>query len=146
VLAPRATVAGVVEAQGPAEVHEDGLRAERARPYALALTPRANAKLIHRLANRYDVEIAEVRGPAELLAWCRERGLGLDEQVVAELLGSGDPAALRKARRRRYRGSALRVALALVLAALMVIAGLNVVGDPPGDRTLYGRTGEVHRP
>ena len=34
----------------------------------------------------------------------------------------------------------------LVLAALMVIAGLNVVGDPPGDRTLYGRTGEVPRP
>jgi hypothetical protein len=146
VLASRATVAGVVEAQGPAEVHEDGFRAERARPYALALTPRANAKLIHRLANRYDAEIAEVRGPAELLAWCRERGLGLDEQVVAELLGSGDPAALRKARRRRYRGSALRVALALALAALLVVAGLNVVGDPPGDRTLYGRTGEVHRP
>jgi ferric-dicitrate binding protein FerR (iron transport regulator) len=66
--------------------------------------------------------------------------------VVAELLGSGDPAALRKARRRRYRGSALRVALALALAALLVVAGLNVVGDQSGDRTLYGRTGEVHRP
>jgi hypothetical protein len=146
VLAPRAAVAGLVEAQGPAEVHEDGFRAERARPYALALTPRMNAKLIRRLAKRYDAEIVEVRGPAELLAWCRERGLGLDEQVVAELLGSGDAAALRKARRRRYRGSALRVALALVLAALMVVAGLSVVGDPPGDRTLYGRTGEIHRP
>ena len=146
VLAPRATVAGVVEAQGPAEVHEDGFRAERARPYALVLTPRENAKRIRRLAQRYDAQIAEVRGPAELLAWCRERGLGLDEQVVAELLGNGDAAALRKARRRRYRSSALRVALALTIAALMVVAGLNVIADPPGDRTLHGRTGEVHRP
>ena len=146
VLAPRATVAGVVEAQGPAEVHEDGFRAERARPYALVLTPGANAKQIRRLATRYDAQIAEVRGPAELLAWCRERGLGLDEQVVAQLLGSGDAAALRKARRRRYRSSALRVALALAVAALLVVAGLNVVEDPPGDRTLHGRTGEVHRP
>ena len=146
VLAPRATVAGIVEAQGPAEVHEDGFRAERARPYALVLTPGGNAKLIGRLAKRYDAEIAEVRGSAELLAWCRERGLGLDEQVVAQLLGNGDAAALRKARRRRYRSSALRVALALAVAALLVVAGLNVVEDPPGDRTLHGRTGEVHRP
>ena len=146
VLAPRATVAGIIEAQGPAEVHEDGFRAERARPYALVLTPRANAELIRRLAARYDAQIAEVRGPAELLAWCRERGLGLDEQVVAGLLGDGDAAALRRARRRRRRANALRVALALVFAALLVVAGLNVVADPPGDRTLYGRTGEVHRP
>ena len=146
VLAPRATVAGIIEAQGPAEVHEDGFRAERARPYALVLTPRANAESIRRLATRYDAQIAEVRGPAELLAWCRERGLGLDEQVVAGLLGDGDAAALRRARRRRHRGNALRVALALVFAALLVVAGLNVVADPPGERTLYGRTGEVHRP
>jgi hypothetical protein len=146
VLAARATVAGIVEAQGPAEVHEDGFRAERARVYALVLTPRANAKLIRRLAERYDAEIAEVRGPAELLAWCRERGLGLDEEVVARLLGSGDAASLRRARRRRQGGAALRVALALVIAALLVVAGLNVVADPPGERTLYGRAGEVHRP
>jgi hypothetical protein len=146
VLATRATVAGIVEAQGPAEVHEDGFRAERARVYALVLTPRANAKLIRRLAERYDAEIAEVRGPAELLAWCRERGLGLDEDVVARLLGSGDAASLRRARRRRQGGAALRVALALMIAALLVVAGLNVVADPPGERTLYGRAGEVHRP
>jgi hypothetical protein len=146
VLAPRSTVAGIIEAQGPAEVHEDGFRAERARPYALVLTPRANAKLIRRLAARYDAQIAEVRGQAELLAWCRERGLGLDERVVAELLGEGDAAGLRRARRRRHRGSVLRVALALLMAALRVAAGLNIVGDPPGERTLYGRAGEVHRP
>jgi hypothetical protein len=145
VLAPRATVAGIVEARGPAEVHEEGFRAERARASALVLTPRANAKLIRRLAKRYDAEIVEVRGPGELLAWCRERGLGLDEQVVAQLLGN-DAAALRRARQRRYRASAVRVALALTISALLVLVGLTVVPDPPGERTLYGRTGEVHRP
>jgi len=145
VLAPRSTVAGIIEAQGPAEVHEDGFRAERARPYALVLTPRANAKLIGRLAARYDAQIAEVRGPVELLAWCRDRDLGLDEDVVARLLGDGDAAALRRARRRRHRGAALRIALALVLAALLVATGLNVIVDPR-DHPLYGRTGEVHRP
>jgi hypothetical protein len=145
-LAPRATVAGIVEAQGPAEVHEDGFRAERARPHSLVLTPRGNAKLIRRLAARYDAALIEVRGPAELLAYCRERDLGLDEQVVAGLLADGDVAALRRARRRRSRGAALRVALALAVAALMVVAGLTVVSDPPGERTLHGRTGEIHRP
>ena len=146
VLAPRATVAGIIEAQGPAEVHEDGFRAQRARPHALVLTPSRNGKLIRRLAARYDTQIVEVRGAAELLAWCRERGLGLDERVVAGLLGSGDAAALRRAQRRRYRRSALRVALVLAVAALLVVTGLTVVADPPGERTLHGRTGEVHRP
>jgi hypothetical protein len=146
VLAPRATVAGIMEAQGPAEVHEDGFRAERARPYALALTPRSNPKLIDRLAARYDAAVIEVRGPAELLAWCREHGLGLDEDVVAELLGSGDAATRRRKRWRKTRGAALRVALAVAVSAVLVLAGLAVVGDPPGERTLYGRAGEIHRP
>lgn len=146
VLAPRATVAGIVEAQGPVEVHEDGLRAERARPYALVLTPRSNAKLIRRLADRYEAGIVEIRKPADLLAHCRERDLGLDEQVVAGLLGKGDRPARSRARRRHAGASALRVAIALAVAALLVVAGLNLVPDPPGDRTLYGRTGEVERP
>jgi hypothetical protein len=146
VLAPRATVAGIMEAQGPAEVHEDGFRAERARPHALVLTPGGNAKLIDRLATRYDAAVVEVRGPAELLGYCREHGLGFDEQVVAGLLADGDAAALRRARRRRSGNAALRVALALAIAALLVVAGLTVLTDPPGERTLYGRTGEIHRP
>jgi hypothetical protein len=146
VLATRATVAGIVEAQGPAEVHEDGFRAERARPYALVLTPRGNPNLIRRLAERYDAAIVEVRGPAELLAYCREHRLGLDEEVVAGLLGIGDAETLRRARRRRARGAGLRIAAALALAAVLVVLGLQVAKDPPGERTLYGRTGEIHRP
>jgi hypothetical protein len=146
VLAPRATVAGIMEAQGPAEVHEEGFRAERARPCALVLTPRSNAKLIGRLAARYDAEVIEVCGPSELLAWCREHRLGLDEDVVAGLLGSGDAVSRRRRRWRSTRGAALRVALAVAVSAVLVVAGLTLLADPPGERTLYGRTGEIHRP
>jgi hypothetical protein len=146
VLAARAGVAGVVEAQGPVEVHEDGFRAERARPYALVQTPGRNPHLIRRLAASYDVPIAEVHGPDELLAWCRERELGLDPAVVAELLDTGDPAERRRARRRKTRVDALRVALAVIVAGLLVVLGLQVAGDPPSDRTLFGRAGEVHTP
>jgi hypothetical protein len=146
VLAVRATVAGVVEANGPAEVHEDGFRAEQARPYALVLTPRANPSLIRRLARRYGVPVVEVHGPGELLAWCRERGLGLDEDVVASLLGTGDAEARRRARRRRTTRAALRVAAAVAVSTLFVLGGLELIADPPGERTLYGRTGEIHRP
>ena len=145
-LAARATVAGIVEARGPAEVHEDGFRAERARPFALALTPRSNPSLIRRLAQRYDTKIVEVRGPDELLAWCRERGLGLDEDVVAALLGTGDAETRRRARRRRASRAALRVAAVITVSTLLVLGGLELIKDPPGERTLNGRTGEIQRP
>jgi hypothetical protein len=145
VLAARAGVAGVVEAQGPVEVHEDGFRAERARPYALVQTPARNPHLIRRLAASYDVPIAAVRGADELVSWCRERELGLDPAVVAELLGEGDPGERRRARLRKARLDALRVAVALILAVLLVVLGLSVATDPPGERTLYGRTGEIHK-
>jgi hypothetical protein len=143
-LAARREIAGVVEAGGAVEVHEDGFRAERARPHALVLAPGRNARLVRRLAHAYGAETIEVRRPDDLLAWCRERGLGLSEPVVAELLGPRH-AADRRAQRRRRRTDALRLALALVVAALLVLLGLQVAGDPPGDR-VYGRTGEVQRP
>ena len=52
VLAVRRTVAGIVEAEGAIEVHEDGFRAARARPHALIVTPGSNRALVHRLAER----------------------------------------------------------------------------------------------
>jgi hypothetical protein len=148
VLAARAVVPGIVEAQGPIEVHEDGFRAEQARPYALVLAPGRNPHLIGRLADRYDVPVVEVRGPDALLEWCREHGLGMDEEVVAELLGATDPGERRRARMRKARLDALRVAVALLVSALLVVLGLALATDPPGDRTLHGRTGEieVHNP
>jgi hypothetical protein len=68
----------------------------------------------------------------------------MDERVVAELLGIGDLDERRRAKLRQTRTDALRVAIAVVVSLLLVALGLVVLTDPPGERTLYGRTGEVH--
>jgi hypothetical protein len=141
VLAPRGTVAGIVETEGAIEVHEDGLRAARARPYALVAIPRSNQALLRRLAERYRAELVDVKGPRELLAYCQEQRLGMREDVVRDLLGTGNPRARRRA---RLRNDALRVAAALAIAAILVVLGLEFAVDPPGERTLFGRTGEIH--
>ena len=140
VLAARGTVAGIVEAQGAIEVHEDGFRAARARPYALLITPGSNAALIRRLADRYGASVVEIRGPRELLAYCREQHIGMEEDVVAELLGTGD---LRERRRARFRRDALRLVAAVLVAGVLTAAGLTLVPKPPPGTKLYGRTGEI---
>jgi hypothetical protein len=140
VLAARGTVAGIVEAQGAIEVHEDGFRAARARPSALLITPGSNAALIRRLADRYGASVVEIRGPRELLAYCREQHIGMEEDVVAELLGAGD---LRERRRARFRRDALRLVAAVLVAGLLTAAGLTLVSKPPPGTKLYGRTGEI---
>jgi hypothetical protein len=141
VLAPRGTVPGIIEAQGAVEVHEDGIRAARARPYALILTPGCNEAMVRRLADRYGAALVEVRGPRQLLSYCREHQMGIGEDVVAELLGIGDPGPRRRA---RFRHDALRVAVALLITALLTLLGAELMVDPPGHRTLFGRTGEIH--
>ena len=73
-----------------------------------------------------------------MVDWCRARGLGLEAAVVDELLG---PELLSE-RRRGLRVQRLRAAVALVVIALLLAIGMVATGDP-GDRTLYGRTGEV---
>jgi hypothetical protein len=142
VLASRFELPGVVEATGAVEVHDEGFRAERARPHALVLLPGRNAGLLHRLAERYGAEVAEVARPDDLLAWCRERGLGLDERTVDELLGleAGDRRA---ARRRSARRNALRVAAAVVVSIALVLLGLAFVSDSSGPGDRFGRTGPV---
>jgi hypothetical protein len=142
ILARRRQVPGIVEACGEIEVHEDGFRAQRARPYALLLAPGRNAALTHRLGEAYQVPVVEAAGPDEVLRWCREHGLGLGAPVVADLLGADELEAQRRARKARVRTGALRVAAAFVLAALLVVLGL-LATDPPGDRTLSGRAGDV---
>ena len=143
VLASGRELAGVIEARGAVEVHEDGFRAERARPHALVA--RRNVKLVRRLAEIYGAEVIEARNHRELLAWCRARDLGLDERTVADLLGGpGWLEKSREAKRARRRNKVLRVAAALVLAAVMVVLGAHFAVDPDGPRTLYGRTGQVH--
>ena len=140
VLAFRGTVAGIVEARGAVEVHEDGIRAALARPHALIATPGCNRALLRRLAARYDASLVEVRGPRALLAYSREHDIGMGEDVGSDLLGV-NPTERRRA---RLTHDVLRVAVALVVVALLVVLGAEVAVDPPGDHKLFGRTGEIH--
>lgn len=143
IVAGRGEVPGIVEARGAIEVHDDGFRAQRARPFALFLLPGRNARLVNRLAEAYGVQVVDARGADDVLAFCQERGLGLDEAVVAELLGP-EGEERRRAARRRQRFEALRFAAAIAVALLLVVIGLQVATDPPGDHVLNGRTGEIH--
>ena len=142
VLAGRRDIAGIVEATGAIEVHEEGFRAQRARPYALVAVPGRNRALLARLAERYDAELVDVSGPDELVAWCRDRGLGLPDPVVDELLGTDRTAARRRRRRRDLRGMAALLAIVAVSLAL----GFAFVNGPPGPNGVYGRTGWVILP
>lgn len=142
VLALRREVPGIAEARGAIELHEEGFRAEQARPYALVLVPGGNARLLQRLADEYAAEVVEVDGPGDLLAYCRANALGLDEPSVSRLLGPEAAAQGQRARRDRMRRDALRLAAALVVAALLVVGGLAIATDPPGERVLKGRAGE----
>jgi hypothetical protein len=144
VLALRREVPGIVESQGAIEVHEDGFRAERARPCVLLLAPGRNARLVHRLAKAYGARVVEVDGAGAVLDFCRARGLGLDESGVVALLGPSTAEKIRRARRGQARADALRLAAAVAVAALLVVAGLQFATDPPGERVLHGRTGEIH--
>jgi hypothetical protein len=135
-LAVRGEVAGVMETRGVIELHHDGLRAQRARPYALVRTRRSNPALLDRLAAAYDLPVVAARGRDDLLAWCRERGLGLSEEVVAALLGP------RERERRRWVPVALRLAAVAAVVAALVLSGIG--HDPKGERDLFGRTGPVH--
>ena len=139
VLGFRSRVAGVLEAGGALEVHRDGFRAERGRPFALFAAPRGNAALVGRLAAAYRAEVVEASCPDAILAWCDERGLGLDPAVVDDLLGPEGVAAARRAR----RATRIRIALVTGAIAAMLVLGLELTADP-GDRPLFGRTGPVH--
>jgi hypothetical protein len=140
VLAGRFTVPGVVEATGAIQVHHEGFRAARARPHALFLLPGRNGPLVRRLGERYGVPVVPVARPTDVLAWCRERGLGLDEAVVDELIGGGEER--RRARRRRRRADALRVAAAIAVSVGLFVAGHQVADDGPGPHERWGRTGK----
>jgi hypothetical protein len=141
VLASRGELPGVVEATGEIEVHDEGFRAQRGRPRALFVLPGRNGDLVARLGHRYGAEVAEVTGADEILAWCRERGLGLEEPTVEALLGP-EVAERREERRKKARSRVLRAVVAVVLTALLVLLGLQLATDPTG-KEIFGRTGKV---
>ena len=134
-LAVSGDVPGIVEARGTIELDHDGLRAQRARPYTLVRARGSNPALLDRLAVAYGVPIVDVRGPDDLLAWCRERGLGLSEEAVDSLLGP------RVRERRRVAPVALRLAAVAAVVAVLLLLGIG--DDPEGERELQGRTGPV---
>jgi hypothetical protein len=143
VCAVRREVPGILEASGAVEVHVDGFRAQRGRPHALVLLPNGNAPRLERLAESYDLDVLRLDGPDALLAHCRERGLGLSESVVAELVDTEGLAARRRERRRRALATAVVVAVvALTLAVLAVTADPGVEHG----KTLNGRSGEIRVP
>jgi hypothetical protein len=126
VLASRFELPGIVEVRGRVEVHADGLRAERARPYAFVRLPNRNPFLIDRLSEAYGAEVLVLRRAEELLAVCRERGLGLDERVVDELLGPEAIEVRRLGLARKRRTDALRIAAAVAISATVAAAEIVV--------------------
>ena len=99
-------------------------------------TRRSNPALLDRLAAAYGLPVVDARGPEDLLAWCRERGLGLSEEVVAALLGP------RERERLRWAPIVLRLAAVAAVVAALALSGIG--HDPKGERDLFGRTGPVH--
>jgi hypothetical protein len=146
VLAARAEVPGIVEAGGEVQLHEQGFRARRARPHALIVAPRRNARAIERLGRRYGVPVIEIGSPAALVAWCRDRGLGLDPETVQRMLGPDRAREARDERTRARRQCLLRAAAGVALAAALLIVGLQFLSGPPSPDGVYGRTGWVVRP
>ena len=139
----RGEVPGILEAAGAVEVHADGFRAERGRPYALALLPNRNARQLERLAEAYEIELLEIDGPDELFSYCRDRGLGLSEKVVAELVGTEKLATDRRRRRRR---GVLAAVWIVVLALLLGGIAVAVHPEVQHGKTLKGRSGEIRVP
>lgn len=82
----RREIPGIVEAWGAVELHADGFRAQRGRPYALVLLPRGNAALLARLATAYHARLLVLRGPRALAAYCADQGLGMADGTIARLL------------------------------------------------------------
>jgi hypothetical protein len=145
VLAGRFELPGIVEADGRIELHEEGFRAQRARPYAFVRLPNRNPHLIERLAGRYGAQILDLRRPHELLEICRERNLGLEEAVVEQLLGPDVIEEGRLARARSRRDDVVRVAAALaILASLIAIGAAIDRPGPQGDRDVPGAAGNGH--
>ncbi|MEZ0293076.1 MAG: hypothetical protein ACAH82_11075 [Solirubrobacteraceae bacterium] len=144
VLGMRWEIPGVVELAGAVEVHREGLRAERARPYALFVSPNANAARAERLAAAHRAQVVPVRGADEAAAWCRDRGLGLSPAEVERLLGPEALAEERRTRRHRRRVTGLKLG-AVTACVAAAIAGGIVAFDPP-DHRLFGRSGWVDPP
>jgi hypothetical protein len=141
VLASRFEQPGIVEGAGGVELQHDGFRAERGRPYAFVVTPGRNASRAERLGRRYDAQVVRVRDADALLAWCADRGLGLDPRTVDDLLGPDRVSERLRSQRRKRRGDALRIAAVMAIGAGLIVAGWAFVSGPPASHRICGRAG-----
>jgi len=146
VLSARREIAGVVECDGAIELHPDGFRAQRGRPYALVATPLKNPALVERLAHSYDAEVVKVEGPKDLVDWCRDRRLGLEPAVVDELVGVDVAREWRRTKRQRTHRVVGGMLAVIVLSVVLALLASLALPDPPGPRVLRGRAGEVTVP
>jgi hypothetical protein len=128
VLSVRGRVGGIVEAAGALEVYEEGFRAERARPYALMVGRRYPA-LVRRLAERYGAEVIDSSDPQDLIAFCRERGLGFDRGVVRSLIGADELERQRQLRLERTRRTTAQITTAVMLMGTLVRVGRSLGND-----------------
>lgn len=146
VLSARREIAGVVECDGAIEIHPDGFRAERGRPYALVATPLKNPALVERLASSYGAKVVSVDGPKELVDWCRDHRLGLEPAVVDDIVGAEVVREFRRTKTRRKRRVVGGMLAVIVLSVVLALLASLALPDPPGPRVLRGRAGEVTVP
>ena len=101
-------VMGIVEAWGRIEVHEDGFRAEYARPHALVLFtdsfPDDYAEILAVLAATYRVGVVRVQEAGSLVLHCAEHAPGMDPAAVERLLRCA-PAGHRDGRDEEWSGA-----------------------------------------
>ena len=146
VLSARREIAGVVECDGATEIHPDGFRAQRGRPYALVTTPLKNPGLVERLARSYGAEVVSVDGPDDLVDWCHDRRLGFEPPVVDELVGADVARAWRQTKRQRSRRVVGGMLAVIVLSVVLALLASLALPDPKGPHVVRGRVGEVTVP
>ncbi|MQA75978.1 MAG: hypothetical protein GEU88_16870 [Solirubrobacterales bacterium] len=142
------SIAGVVEAWGRVELHEDGFRAQYARPVAFVLVGAAAGSdfglMVGRIGDRYASATLELGRAEELVDHCRAHELGLSRPVVRSLVAGapgpevvevttrsrtpGAPAGRRDPRRARALLAGIRAHLATVAIAVVALAWYGFLG------------------
>jgi hypothetical protein len=85
------SVHGIVEAWGRVELHEDGFRAEFARPYAIVhVEGYGSWNESREIAEAMGVEHFVFERVADVAEYCEENGLGMNAATVAELNPYGE--------------------------------------------------------
>jgi hypothetical protein len=86
----RNNLVGIIEAWGRVELHDDGFRAEYARPYALVEIKSLGLCDPKQVAAALGIPNLHFRDPGELARYCCAHGLGLDPAVIAELVPAAE--------------------------------------------------------